>query len=869
MEPSPSKPKRNYRPRRNRPRPPTVPDAQSSTTPSEVTVSAVSPTPTAPIVPRVQRPRRRVDDNIVERLIRDLNRGYDCMVCMTQVRFSQPVWSCKTCYAVMHLKCVHLWIKRNAASSPGCEWRCPGCQYVYIEDRAPSYNCFCGRHENPAPSRQYTPHSCGELCSRVGLCDHPCTLPCHPGPCPPCSSRVAVARCYCGTSEMTGQTVKCGDPKSKPHSCGGLCNKPLACGKHACGQVCHTGPCDVCTESVGSVSCFCGSVSKSLVCPGDDSAQFSCGKICDRYYACKVHKCTQKCHPGDCGQCPLSPEIYGAGRCACGKTVLHHSPIRSSCTDPLPTCFEVCGKFRAGCAHSCKSYCHSGPCPPCKESVTQSCRCGQSKRAMPCNAVAGYVCDKVCRTSKSCSRHKCAVVCCPDYGHKQSDSHLCWQPCGKLLSCGTHTCDEICHLGKCKPCRVVIRDRPITCGCGKQSIPPPVACGTPIPACYAVCGKSLDGCEHTCPSMCHDGPCSLCVALVDKPCAGAHTVLYSVRCHAKNISCGAKCGQPLPCGVHTCTLNCHAGACTTDGTCPQTCTQIRTECGHTCGAPCHVGRPCPDSAPCKARVTISCICGLRSEETTCNSNSDKPQTLPCSLECERHQRQTALRQAFRSEPGIDDLDSIESERYSGELVSQVEKYDPKFIRLIDSMLADAAETRANTVHLPSVDSNRRWIVLEYAQLHYRFDAEVVRDGDHEKAVVVHFVPGLTRTPKPTLSQIGDMIPSQSLKYIVDFDEDGPTIHFYDVAKGYGKLTTEKIRNTLRESIGSYRTRRGEGFDMYLDFVDANKAVAAFRKLQNTIGLEQCQLLNVPLFTKSDESDEEHPQDGSGDLDSSQ
>jgi hypothetical protein len=199
-----------------------------------------------------------------------------------------------------------------------------------------------------------------------------------------------------------------------------------------------------------------------------------------------------------------------------------------------------------------------------------------------------------------------------------------------------------------------------------------------------------------------------------------------------------------------------------------------------------------------------------------------------------------LRQAFKP----DDIPENEAEQYSGELVALAEKND-KFVRLLDSALITAAESRARTLNLPPTDQVKRYLTLEYVQIHYRFDAEVIREGEGLH-VAVHFSPGETRVPRPTLSALLDMVPSQTLKYIVDFDPDGPQIHLYDVARGYGRLTMERVNKELKEWIGSYRTRRGDGFSLYLDFLDANKAVAAYRKLQSCSGLEQSRLLNVFL-----------------------
>ena len=52
----------------------------------------------------------------------------------------------------------------------------------------PLYTCFCRKVKNPDRNPYVIPHSCGEVCGKYrGInCTHPCTLDCHPGPCPPC-----------------------------------------------------------------------------------------------------------------------------------------------------------------------------------------------------------------------------------------------------------------------------------------------------------------------------------------------------------------------------------------------------------------------------------------------------------------------------------------------------------------------------------------------------------------------------------------------------------------------------------------------------------------------------------------------------------
>lgn len=842
--------------RRNRISTPKIPDVHNPRSTQSSQPMEVSR------MPRQERqsrsaPKQATDADLTNRIVAELRRGYECMVCMSQIRVTQAIWTCSTCWALFHLKCTHEWIKRNSPTSrlPGSkwEWRCPGCQYVYIESELPAYKCFCGRLDNPMSSRQYTAHSCGESCSRKRPgCEHPCVLSCHPGPCPPCTALLPRSGCFSHSGQVPEKAyVRCGDPSSQPHSCGRPCDRPLPCGIHRCTRTCHQGPCGKCEEVTGQKPCHCGLSSQPIACSDSSliSSGWSCEARCSKMFSCGIHPCTRKCHEGSCGPCPDDPIIRG-NNCECMKTVLAESfPFRTKCTDPVPTCEKICEKINSCGIHKCQNTCHHGACRPCEVQVVQTCSCGRSKRAIACNRIAisdEYRCDQICRTIKSCSKHRCDIVCCAQYGRKDfaAETHLCLQVCNKPLNCGFHNCDEICHLGKCKPCRVVIRE-PLTCGCGSQVIRPPVACGTPVPVCYNTCNKPLANCEHKCLSTCHSGPCSPCPVLVPKMCAGGHRALPAVPCYVESVSCGSKCGKALECGRHKCLRTCHAGSCLSESeTCMQPCKAGREFCEHDCGIECHDG-PCRSEEPCRARIIVSCPCGLRTDDSSCRSCASNPHPAPpqiqCTMECQIAQRQACLRQAFKPE----DVDLSEAEQYSGDFVTQAEKYD-KFARIIDSMLLDASENRTRMLHLPTTDLPRRWLTLEYAQVHYRFDAEVVREGDGLH-VVVNFVPGQTRTPKPTLTAMLDMVPSQTLKYTIDFNAEGPKIHLYDVARGYGRVTAERIHRTLKEFLGTYRTRRGEGFDMFIDFVDANKAVAAYRKLRSMRELEQCRLVNVPIF----------------------
>ena len=865
-----SKPKKQFRPRRRKNKPAAVP-ISSDVSASLPTVDQAPESLSQPsakqsdskINGHKQRTRRIHTSNMRRNdlggeIRTEIRRGYECMICMSEIKFYQSVWPCKTCYKLFHMSCTHEWIRRNTpktkSPSEPFEWRCPGCQYVYLEPALPKFKCFCGRLDNPTPSRQ-SPFSCGDPCSVTRpSCGHPCVLTCHPGGCPPCTVLLPKLSCFCGRDPADGSRVRCGDPRAATHSCGSTCGRVLDCGLHVCESLCHE-RCSSCTQIVGSVKCYCGSESRNILCGQQANKEmmiypFSCGKNEPVMMDCGKHRFLRKCGDSANRDCPL----LKLKTCGCGSTPISLEQ-RTSCDEAIPTC-NIKRSITLGCGHQAEIDCrlptdlspvdeiNRSAAIECQAPITQFCRCSRTKRTVPCGQASReqFLCPQPCRTLQTCGKCKCDTSCCPDFGRRDygAESHICYSICDKLLNCSIHKCDEIHHLGHCKRCSVVIREA-ISCGCGRTVLNPPFTCGTPLPPCFGVCNKELS-CGHIDLSRCHSGQCAPCSILVSKQCAGGHQRLHQIPCFAQNIACNLKCGKALACGSHTDKAVCHSGPCQP---CNQPCGSKLQFCEHECLSACgHPTIGC-SKEPCKARIISACPCGLRTEEVVCRASElnpfPSPPTLTCSSECVIAQRQAVLRQAFKPE---DIAEGEEAEEYSGELVALAEKND-KFVRLLDAILVDAAETRARTLNLAATDPIKRYLTLEYVQIHYRFEAEVLREGD-SLHVCIHFVSGETRIPKPTLSALLDMMPSQTLKYIVDFAPDGPQIHLYDVARGYGRMTVERVNRELKEWVGSYRTRRGEGFNLFLDFFDGNKAVAAYRKLQSVHGLEQSRLLNVIL-----------------------
>uniref|UniRef100_A0A8C4QJ29 Nuclear transcription factor, X-box binding-like 1 n=2 Tax=Eptatretus burgeri TaxID=7764 RepID=A0A8C4QJ29_EPTBU len=211
--------------------------------------------------------------------------------------------------------------------------------------------------------------------------------------------------------------------------------------------------------------------------------------------------------------------------------------------------------------------------------------------------------------------------------------HSCGQICNRTLkpSCG-HRCLLLCHPGPCPPCPVTVQSR---CHCGKAT-PMPRRCGHRAWSCGAVCEHKLNCGQHSCDKTCHPGECLTCVNLSIQPCLCGHNQKQR-PCASPSWQCQRVCGKQFSCGVHTCQMICHSGACLscpTSGlrTCPcgktpceLPCTEEPPTCGDTCAKPlacgqhrcnqrCHRG-PCET---CRQVVDKSCRCGRHTRSTQCS-----------------------------------------------------------------------------------------------------------------------------------------------------------------------------------------------------------------------------------------------------------
>ena len=155
--------------------------------------------------------------------------------------------------------------------------------------------------------------------------------------------------CYCGKESYM---AICSKGSLAKISCGKVCTKMLSCSNHYCPQICHKGPCKICSITENQY-CTCGKTSRSVSC--GHKSEFKCNQKCDFEFDCKIHCCLLDCHDNSAHEfnCPWDPLRIKS--CYCGKTALQ----RACCTDEIRPCAQIC-ELKLPCGHKCLSKCHAG-----------------------------------------------------------------------------------------------------------------------------------------------------------------------------------------------------------------------------------------------------------------------------------------------------------------------------------------------------------------------------------------------------------------------------------------------------------------------------------------------------------------------------
>lgn len=745
---------------------------------------------------------RSAAPDIATRTHEDIANGiYECAICTSPVSRNSKVWSCRTCWTVFHIGCIKKWSQNEGSAAPQAQveegqlpppkqWRCPGCNLP--QATLPSaYSCWCDKELEPNAIPGLPPHSCGQTCGRKKIspkqCPHPCDLMCHAGPCPPCPHMGPLQSCFCA-KESTSR--RCIDTNYESGwSCGQTCGDTMPCGKHTCPRPCHEGLCGACEADVGA-RCYCGKVSKTIPCSelGEEkeshgwTGEFDCNQICDRLMDCGMHRCEKACHPQDYDvpHCPRSPDSVTS--CPCGKTSLSElsQQPRSLCTDAIPNCKKPCGR-RLACGHHCQQICHAGNCPPCVQMVVIRCRCGRNGFNTICHQVADELpqCSRTCKVHLNCGRHECGERCCPGE-RKAADrqnlkrkvktltldlarqlreeiesEHICTRMCGRMLKCGTHTCQNLCHKGPCDSCKEAIFED-LYCNCGQTVLQAPLPCGTRQPPCHFPCKRPKD-CDH--PQTAHnchtdEETCPKCPFLTDKSCMCGKVTLKNQPCWRSDVSCGLVCGRKLKCGSHQCQKLCHrTGDCQDTLTpCQQQCGKAKKMCGHPCEKPCHAPSTCKEDKPCPFKVMVTCDCQRKKEEIRCNARAGMPEPagrqspLKCDEECARLERNRNLAAALHISDGhLDD-----HVPYSTTTLNMYLE-DVKWAHAQEELLrAFAADPNERRLGLKPMKAHQRTFIHSIAE-DFGLDAESM-DPEPHRHVVLFKTPKFVAAPMKTLQQ---------------------------------------------------------------------------------------------------------------------
>ncbi|OVA01126.1 zinc finger protein [Macleaya cordata] len=370
--------------------------------------------------------------------------------------------------------------------------------------------------------------------------------------------------------------------------------------------------------------CFCG---KRPDPPSDlYLTPHSCGEPCGKPLEKQIHSgfngddgdhcphlCVLQCHPGPCPPCKA---FAPARSCPCGKKM-----ITTRCSDrkSVLTCGQRCNKVLECGRHHCKKICHTGPCEPCAVPMNAACFCKKKMEVVLCGemAVKGELIEK-------------------------DGVFSCNSICSKTLVCGNHTCGEICHPGSCGECELMpwkIK----SCYCGKTRLQNErKSCLDPIPTCSNTCGKTLPCQIHRCKDICHVGDCSPCLVIVNQKCrcgSSSRTIeCYKTMEDKDKFCCEKPCGRKKNCGRHRCSERCcplsNSSNRSSGDWDPHLCSMIcgkKLRCGqHSCESLCHSGH-CP---PCLETIftDLTCACGKTSIPPPLPCGTPPPSCQhPCSV----------------------------------------------------------------------------------------------------------------------------------------------------------------------------------------------------------------------------------------------
>ncbi|KAF4517853.1 hypothetical protein B566_EDAN011778 [Ephemera danica] len=248
----------------------------------------------------------------------------------------------------------------------------------------------------------------------------------------------------------------------------------------------------------------------------------------------------------------------------------------------------------------------------------------------------------------------------------------CEKICGKMLGCGKHKCNAICHTGPCYPCPLTeilacpCGDTRLVLPCGRRKHLKPPKCNKPCrvptechhpsrvphkchpgdcPPCKQTCGKVHVSCKHTCPAPCHSAVWVTTVLNADKPLAGPWEKRETIQ-EMKDLPCPScmvmrqRTGHVIKVSLVRVDVPVAGENCSV---CESTCTLPRPQgCTHTCLSACHPS-PCK---PCQQAVKLKCHCGLNQLHRPCvqwtkaqsveDSKQEIEKLLSCGNQCPKN-----------------------------------------------------------------------------------------------------------------------------------------------------------------------------------------------------------------------------------------
>uniref|UniRef100_A0A8C1R2L8 Nuclear transcription factor, X-box binding-like 1 n=1 Tax=Cyprinus carpio TaxID=7962 RepID=A0A8C1R2L8_CYPCA len=298
---------------------------------------------------------------------------------------------------------------------------------------------------------------------------------------------------------------------------------------------------------------------------------------------------------------------------------------------------------------------HPWPCPKCRYEYSPHqtptryyCYCGKEAEPAPDPWLLPHSCGQVCeREFKPSCGHRCLLLCHPATKLGVDDPELCKKrsretsetikltlssmagdcaPCPRvslqMCACGQQRterpcaspewhCDQVC-VCVCNSCMVCVCNSSDCCVCSESVLP----CTVDVPTCGDTCGKKLDCGLHTCSMRCHRGACETCRQEVEKTCrCGRYSKL--MPCH-KEYLCESKCNKTRACSRHQCKRKCCPGNCPP---CDMGCGRMLGCRNHKCPSVCHQG----SCYPCPEMVEVRCDCGSTMISVPCGrEKSTKP-----------------------------------------------------------------------------------------------------------------------------------------------------------------------------------------------------------------------------------------------------